>query len=406
MKSRALRSTLLGLFVAALGAAGYLFWTGESKARAELNGARAFEASTRSLIRAVLDLRNAQQAYVAAGQSEEFWASRVGELTLVIRRDLGRLRDTASSAPAQSHLDAATSALQEFERVDRQARDFARNGQRLLASDLIFADGLQSTTAGLEALEFARSAETAARQSSTAAARRRQWTAAAGIAIVGLLTVIALFPTPSSSEPSVPEESAPPEGGPPARPEPIFDLARDPRDGSWTPLHPSIDAAPTRHAIPLGEMASLCLELARISETRALPQALERTAALLDASGVVLWIADPDGRELNPIVSHGYSPQLVMRFGTIPREAENATAAAFRTALVQTVNADAASNGAIAAPLVTPAGCVGVMAAEVRDGGEKHEGKLAAATIVAAQLATLVGPPSARASTRADVAGA
>jgi hypothetical protein len=116
----------------------------------------------------------------------------------------------------------------------------------------------------------------------------------------------------------------------------------------------------------------------------------------------VLWIADPDGQELSPIVAHGYSEQMVARLGTILRDAENATASAFRTSLVQTVDADAVSNGAIAAPLVTPAGCVGVMAAEVRHEGEKDSVKLAAATIVAAQLATLVGPPSTRAQAKVD----
>ena len=58
---------------------------------------------------------------------------------------------------------------------------------------------------------------------------------------------------------------------------------------------------------------------------------------------------------------------------------------------MQTVDADAVSNGAIAAPLVTPVGCVGVMAAEVRREGERDPGKLAAATIVAAQLANARG---------------
>ena len=43
------------------------------------------------------------------------------------------------------------------------------------------------------------------------------------------------------------------------------------------------------------------------------------------------------------------------------------------------------------------------MAAEVKNGGEQQEDLLAAATIVAAQLATLVGPPSAR--TKAEAAG-
>ena len=152
----------------------------------------------------------------------------------------------------------------------------------------------------------------------------------------------------------------------------------------------------------LDTVASLCSDLARVIDTRALPALLERAAEVLDAPGIVLWIADPDGRELSPIVTHGYSQPMVTRLGTILRDAENATASAFRTSLLQTVAADAVSNGAIAAPLVTPAGCVGVMAAEVRHQGEKDSAKLAAASIVAAQLATLAGPPSTRAQARAD----
>jgi hypothetical protein len=62
---------------------------------------------------------------------------------------------------------------------------------------------------------------------------------------------------------------------------------------------------------------------------------------------------------------------------------------------------DAISNGAVAAPLVTAGGCVGVMAAEVKAGGEQQDSLLAAARIVASQLATLVGPPSVRAKTEA-----
>ena len=117
----------------------------------------------------------------------------------------------------------------------------------------------------------------------------------------------------------------------------------------------------------------------------------------------MLWIADPDGRELTPIVVHGYPPQLAARFGTIARDAENVTASAYRTGLLQTMKGDAMSNGAVAAPLVTAGGCVGVMAAELKNGGEQQESLLAAATIIASQLATLVGPPSARAKTEAAV---
>jgi hypothetical protein len=82
--------------------------------------------------------------------------------------------------------------------------------------------------------------------------------------------------------------------------------------------------------------------------------------------------------------------------GSLSVHGENATAAAFRTGLLQTVKGDKDTEGAIAAPLVGSAGCRGVISAEVRQEGERQPGRLAAASIVAAQLATLVGPPAAR----------
>lgn len=171
-------------------------------------------------------------------------------------------------------------------------------------------------------------------------------------------------------------------------------------DDSWS--RAAAPAAPPAPAsVELSSIASLCTDLARLADTRSLPALLERAAAALDATGIVLWIADPDGRELSPIVTHGYAPTVVTRLGTILRDAENATASALRTSLLQTVKADAVSDGAIAAPLVAPAGCVGVMAAEVRHAGEQDPAKLAAATIIAAQLSALVGPPSAKARTEA-----
>jgi hypothetical protein len=158
---------------------------------------------------------------------------------------------------------------------------------------------------------------------------------------------------------------------------------------------------PATPSVDLQAIATVCNDLARVVDTRALPALLERTAEVLDASGIILWIADPDGRELAPIVTHGYPSSLIMRLGTIARDAENATAAAYRTSLLQTVKADAVSNGAIAAPLVTPTGCVGVMAAEVRHEAEGKDAILAGASIVAAQLAALIGPPSTRAKAEA-----
>jgi hypothetical protein len=152
--------------------------------------------------------------------------------------------------------------------------------------------------------------------------------------------------------------------------------------------------------------ADLCAELARVQDARQLGALLGRAADVLDAAGVIVWMADPDRRELVPTLTHGYAPAALARFGTIPRGADNATAAAFREGTLKTVAADGPASGAIVAPLVTPGGCVGVIAAEVGGGRERDAATRAVARIVAAQVAALLGaPPSASRTQRAAEAG-
>jgi signal transduction protein with GAF and PtsI domain len=80
--------------------------------------------------------------------------------------------------------------------------------------------------------------------------------------------------------------------------------------------------------------------------------------------------------------------------GNIHRDANNAAAAAYRSAEIRTVAGDAITNGALVVPLMTSEGCVGVLSAEMKGGGEKDESSQALATIFAAQLAMLVSTPS------------
>jgi GAF domain-containing protein len=415
MKSQALRWTLLGLFVAVLVTAAYLLWASESASRSASASARAFDERAESLTRAVMDLRMGQQAYVAAGQGDEFWGSRVAARIAGLREELAAVRALASSARAQSEVDDAASALGDFERMDARAREYARGNQRLLASDLIFSDGLDKTDTMLRGIQAARTVAAEGASALVRATRQREIIVAGATAAAALLLGLLLVPTPKAETaaagiPTAARVRAPLEIRAPIEEDVL--VLRDARDPAPppppvpVPLSMRETDAEARDLLDLGKVAALCSELARIVDTRALPAVLERTATVLDANGVVLWIADPDGRELNPIVTHGYPAQLVTRLGTIPRDAQNATAAAFRTALLQTVSADSISNGAIAVPLVTPGGCVGVMAAEVRHGGEKQDAKLAAAAIVAAQLATLVGPPTPRGQTRPEAANA
>jgi hypothetical protein len=89
------------------------------------------------------------------------------------------------------------------------------------------------------------------------------------------------------------------------------------------------------------------------------------------------------------------------RLGSIPREADNATADAWRTGEARTVAGDAMANGAIVAPMFGPDTCIGVLAAEVRHGREQDESTRAVTMMVAAQLAMVLGAGPAPSTARA-----
>jgi len=400
MKSRAFRFALHVLFVGIVAAAAYVVWKKESEGTAAAAAARAFAERAHSTSRALLEIKGAHPGYVAAGQGEDYWIAKVDALTGSTRQSLGTLRSAAQSANARGDLGVAEEALDDFEQMDRRARDYARHGQRLLASDLVFSDGIEKMDTAVAAVERARLAEAETSLAAIDSGRREALMAGAGAAAAGLLLMFVLVPLPRSPVP-VPapvavETPRPAPAESPARKAPKNTLPSVVDKTPATRQPPTVPTRPAAPAIDLPGMAALCTDLSRAIDTRALPPALERAARLLDASGLVIWVADPDGRELLPVMAHGYPQNLVSRLGSMSRDAENVTAAAFRTGLVQTVNADKISHGAIAAPLMTPAGPVGVMAAEVLNDGERREATRAAAAIVAAQLATLMGPPAAR----------
>ena len=379
MKSRAFRFALHVLFVGIVAAAAYVVWKKESEGTAAAAAARAFAERAHSTSRALLEIKGAHPGYVAAGQGEDYWIAKVDALIGSTRQSLGTLRSAAQSANARGDLGVAEEALDDFEQMDRRARDYARHGQRLLASDLVFSDGIEKMDAAVTAVERARLAEAETSLAAIGSGRRDALMAGAGAAAF----VAVETPRPGPAE-SLARKA-------PKNPLPAV-VDRTPA----TRPSPTVPTRPAAPAIDLPGMAALCTDLSRAIDTRALPPALERAARLLDASGLVIWVADPDGRELLPVMAHGYPQNLISRLGSMSRDAENVTAAAFRTGLVQTVTADKISHGAIAAPLMTPAGPVGVMAAEVLNDGERREATRAAAAIVAAQLATLMGPPAAR----------
>ena len=142
----------------------------------------------------------------------------------------------------------------------------------------------------------------------------------------------------------------------------------------------------------LQSLAQLCTDIGRVGDAEELAVLLSRAADVLDASGLVLWLAAASGSELRPALAHGYSAEMVARIPGVPRSANNAAAAAYRTGTLQVVPAQpgSGSKGAVVAPVVSADGCIGVLSAEIRNGREASVTIQSLATIFAAQLAGVV----------------
>jgi cytoskeletal protein RodZ len=156
------------------------------------------------------------------------------------------------------------------------------------------------------------------------------------------------------------------------------------------PVGVSVDP-PESYELDLMAVAHLCTELSRVQTTADVPPVLYEMTRILDGIGVIVWMWDPIASELRPALTHGYSDHVVAQLPRVERDTNNATAAAFRAERTCVVKGDDADNGALAIPLMGPAGCFGVLAIELAERREEKESVRALAMIFAAQLATLIG---------------
>jgi transcriptional regulator with XRE-family HTH domain len=152
------------------------------------------------------------------------------------------------------------------------------------------------------------------------------------------------------------------------------------------PLEPAAPSAPD-----LSTVARLCTELGRVDGSSDVSPLLQELAGLLDAVGLIVWVWDPQTTELTPALAHGYPIEVLAHLPNVKRDARNATAAAFRSAQRCIVNGGDEASDALVVPLMTPAGCTGVLAVELPHGGARRESVGALATIFAAQIARLPG---------------
>lgn len=375
MNSRLIR-VLIVVFGVAIGtAASYFLKELDTSINTQDAAADSLREQAKALSTTIGDVRTGQVSYVARGQGEAFWMTHVAGLLPTLQRQASEFAAALTAPGAQAAFEPAAAALENFRTLDSRVKEFVTNGNSLLAADLIFSDGLESAATASTQVAVALNEELQARAGGVSQMRGRQLAILGGTAggLVLLMLVLA-FTGAAPRRDAEPLAATPPV-------EPVRFEA---------PL-PRAKAAITPKLITT---AQLCGELARITESRQLPGLLERAAKVLEASGIIAWVADPTGNELRPAMSYGYTDRAVAKMGGIPREASNAVAAAYRAAEMRTVAGDNFTNGALVAPLMTADGCIGVLSAEMKSGAEKDESSQALATIFAAQLATLVSPPA------------
>lgn len=167
-------------------------------------------------------------------------------------------------------------------------------------------------------------------------------------------------------------------------------------------VEPGPATAPSAAAPDFLAVADLCTEFGRVDNSDQLHPLLQEAARILDAAGLIVWLWDAAAGQLRHALVHGYSDQVLAQLPPVDRDADNATAAAFRSGQTCAVSGTADTTGALVLPLLTPAGCAGVLALELQRRGEQEPSIRAAATIFAALLAQLVGgagPADARPDT-------
>jgi len=373
MQKPTIRYVVAAVLVAAAALGGFFIFDAHRRAADIEATARKVASHVEQMIAAASDVAAAQRAYVAQGQPQQPWFERSAMLLQQFGQLQLEIRPLLKSRDALAALDQVNEQLKTIVAVDGRSREYLEQGDGLLAADLIFSEGNDAVAAAVKTLRASDGLEQQGATTLRSDLERQQWGALAGIAVIWVAGLVLLTPSTKSSQDDRSFAN-------------LGLLDRTPTEDSETrPADPPADS-PRQPDLRL--VADVCGALARTADADALRDALARAAGVLDARGIVVWIGA--GEQLFPALAHGYDERIVARLGPIPRNAANATAAAWRSAQMRTVPADAASLGAVAVPLSGVNGCVGVFAAELREGREQDPAIQAVAAVIAAQLATIV----------------
>jgi hypothetical protein len=372
----------------------------------------AMEREFMAMETAVASIRAAQAGYTAAGQVPASWMSRADADLARLEASMAARRASAGPASA-ARWEQAAQALAALKNADGSARAWVEREDRAQAAETVFVDGAGAAdrlVAQLNAIHALEADAGAARTATTGLMRL-------GVNAAGLLVAIGIGAwfaralgaaapkrTPSTAEmirdlpPPVKNTVA--ATAPAALPTPAPTPVQ--AQPAAQPAVPALSGALLQKPVAWNATAELCVDLARLLDGRDVPALLERAASLLDAKGIMIWSADADASRLTPSLCQGYGENVLRRLRPLQAGDDNITSLAFRTMQPQTMpGATLGDSAAIAVPLITPTGCVGVLAAEVRQ-SRPHPDVVPLARIIAAQFSTLVGPQDAALSRAAD----
>jgi hypothetical protein len=366
MQRRGTRIAILCLLLAAGGLAGFVVWSADRNVQ-RLDQARDSKSTTiDALLTSIATIASAQQAYTDYGRRDVASLTRVSLLVDRITTDAAGLRATGHSSVSSERLEEFWTALSALMGAESRARERLAGGDDLGAADAILAAGREHVNVLSSSLRAFRSTELQSYQAARAAAARRSRVSLGVMAALWAIGLIAFAVSPWRR--TVQNE--------------VTGLAADIRE----PLPAPVVESPA--SIDLRAAAALSADLSQLTDQAALPQLLARTATILGARGLIIWMGA--GSELFAVVAHGYDEALLSRIRPIPQHADNVTAAAWRRGELLTLPADADGYGAIVAPLLGPAGCAGVLAAEISGQREPDETTQAMAMILASQFAAVL----------------
>jgi hypothetical protein len=373
--SRTLRWSCVVVALIAIAAAAFLLVSSEQQLNQHTASLRGFDQRARDASAALVDARVGQQAYVAAGQGAAFWFVKTAAAVQAATDELAALRQAAAAA-ALTTLDEASATVVEFSALDKRARDYLASGEQLMAGDVIFTEGSDAAATAVRQIETARLAQHQAAEVEIAATRKRQTVIAGAAAGVVVFVMLALVPVPRAraAEPVTLSILAAPAAAAasPSTPVPV----------RTTPLKSHAQGSVLKAA------TDVVTEFGRVRDLDELTHALGRAAEVMDASGLMVWMGSATGSDLRPVLAHGYSAKMIERIPPVPRSADNAAAAAYRSGTLQIVmSRPGGSSGAVVAPILAVDGCIGALSAEIRSGGETSDSVQALAAIFAAQLA-------------------